>query len=354
MTNQSRLNMLKYVLLAALVVLVVPLHGLAWGDVGHRVVARIASRRLNSQARTAIADILRADSKLNPNYYSAACPDVSALADKAVLTDAETLMFIERGLACIAPWADPPLKKERVYTSNWHFVDIPANVSGPNAPVLSSFDVARECRMNDKRGDCAFLALKRFKPVLANQRELAGSRAEALKFIVHIIGDLHQPLHCITDRKDVNDASDHGDIGGNLKIVQFNVPTWDNNANKDLNPRWDQQWNLHSVWDEGLIDAYMDIQDLTEDSYVDLLLKPLATMSSQQLMQLQAIDLPAWMKQSYDIAVNKAYKLPAFDSNYHGYILQSTYYDSNHDVVNQQLLTGGVRLAAFLNKTFAP
>ena len=352
MPSRSPLNVTKHVLLCAVVILVLPLHGFAWGDIGHRVVARIASRHLNPQARAAIVDLLKVDSKLNPSYYSATCPDVLSLAEKPVLTDSEAATFTERGLACIASWADPPLKTERLYTSNWHFVDIPVNLRGPSGPVLSTFDVARECRMNEKRGDCAFLALKRFKPVLANQRELASSRAEALKFIVHIVGDLHQPLHCITDKKDANNVSDQGDRGGNLKIVQFNVPDWENNANKDVNPRWEQQWNLHSVWDEGLIDAYMDIQKLTEDSYVDQLVKLI--QNPEDLAKLQKADSLDWMKESYSIAVKNAYNLPPVDSSSHGYILQPAYYDSNHDVVNHQLLAGGVRLAAFLNKTFTP
>lgn len=352
MPGRSRFSVTRYVLLCAVVILVAPIHGLAWGDIGHRIVARIASRYLNPQARAAIVDLLKVDTKLNPSYYSTACPDVFSLADKAVLSDAEAAIFTERGLACVASWADPPLKTQRLYTSNWHFVDIPVNLHGPGGPVLSTFDVARECRMNDKRGDCAFLALKRFKPILANQSELAGSRAEALKFIVHIIGDLHQPLHCITDKKDANNVSDHGDIGGNSKIVQFNVPTWESNANKDVNPRWEQQWNLHSVWDEGLIDAYMDLQNLTEDSYVTDVLKPLV-QSPGDLAKLQTGDSLAWMQESYSIAIKNAYNLPPFDSTYHGYILQPAYYEMNHDIVNKQLLVGGVRLAAFLNKTLA-
>lgn len=348
--RKSRLN---YVLLCALLILVAPIQSLAWGDTGHRIVVRIASRYLNQQAKAAIFDLLKVDSKLNPNYYSSICPDVLSLANKPVLTNSEAITFVERGLACVASWADPPLKNERLYTSNWHFVDIPVNLSGPNGPVLSDFNVARECHMNDKRGDCAFLALKRLRPVLANQKELAGSRAEALKFIVHIIGDLHQPLHCITDKKDANNLDDPGDIGGNLKIVQFNVPTWKGNANKDVNPRWGDHWKLHSVWDEGLIDAYMYTQNLTEDAYVTQLLQPLVA-NPGDLAQLQAGDSLAWMKESYSIAINNAYKLPPFDTNYNGYILQPAYFDSNRDVVNKQLLTGGVRLAAFLNKTFAP
>ena len=350
--TKPRLHVLKYALLCAFVILVVPFQGFGWGDVGHRVVARIASRYLSPQARAAVAQLLRVDSTSNRSYYTATCADVLALADQPTLSDAETARFVETGLACIASWADPPVKDQRLYTSNWHFVDIPVSMNGPNGPVLSSFDVARECRMNDKRGDCAFLALKRLSPVAGNEAELAISRAEALKFIVHIIGDLHQPLHCITDKQNIN-GSDPGDFGGNLKKVQFNVPAWDGNAHKDKNARWGSPWNLHSVWDEGLIDAYMKINNLTQDAYVTLLLKPVI-QHPETLPHLQSGDLPAWMKESYSVAVNSAYKLPQLDSTYHGYILTPAYYDSNHDVVNHQLLTGGVRLAAFLNKTFAP
>jgi len=61
----------------------------------------------------------------------------------------------------------------------------------------------------------------------------------------------------------------------------------------------------------------------------------------------------ACLQESYSIAIKNAYKLPPFDSTYNGYILQPAYYETNHDIVNKQLLVGGVRLAAFLNKTIA-
>jgi hypothetical protein len=303
--------------------------------------------------RASVAELLKADIKLNRGYYSGICPDVLALGTNQTLTAAQTATFVELGLACIASWADPPLKDDRLYTSNWHFVDIPVNLNGPNGPVVAAFAVARECRMDDERGDCAFLALKRLGLVLGNQTELAGSRAEALKFIVHIIGDLHQPLHCVTDKKHFDNAADLGDIGGNRKSVQFNVPGWDGNAHKDINPRWTKHWNLHSVWDEGLIDAFMKIQNLTEESYIVQVTKPLATMTATELAQIQGADSLAWMNESYTLAVERAYKLPALDSSYGGYILQPAYYESNHGAVEQQLLKAGLRLAAFLNKTFA-
>ena len=353
MLNKSQVKLVRYIVLCAVVILMVPLRGFAWGDVGHRAVARIASRYLTPQARARVVELLKADIQLNRNYYVETCPDVMALGEKAVLSDSEAATFTETGLACIASWPDPPLKDQRLYTSNWHFVDIPVNMHGPNGPILTSYEVARDCRMDDNRGDCAILALKRLRPVLANQTELAGSRAEALKFIVHIIGDLHQPMHCVTDKNNVNDVADLGDLGGNFKKVQFNVPAWQGNTNKDQNPRWHKQWNLHSVWDEGLIDAYMGIQNLTVDSYVAQLLNSLSAKTPEQFTKLQSGDLLTWIEESYSLAVKKGYKLPPKDTNYNGYILQSSYYESNQPITSEQLQTGGVRLARFLNETLA-
>jgi hypothetical protein len=107
-------------------------------------------------------------------------------------------------LACIAPWPDPPLKDARQYTANWHFVDIPVNASDPDHPVPDNYDQARDCRMDDNRGDCAILALRRLRQILGDIKPLtnrdgddlrpylesAGARTEALRFIVHIVGDL--------------------------------------------------------------------------------------------------------------------------------------------------------------------
>ena len=132
----------------------------------------------------------------------------------------------------------------------------------------------------------------------------------------------------------------------------------------DVNARWNEQWNLHSVWDEGIIDATMNLQKLDEEKYLAQLLKPLRKASAADLAKLQSGDLFTWIADSYAIAVKKAYKLPKFDPNYEyrdkkgnqhkgGYKLAPSYYAANEDVVSDQLLTGGVRLAKFLNDTLA-
>lgn len=343
---------LRFLTCSSLLILFIAADTFAWGDYGHRLTARIAARFLTQQAQSVITDLLRADISANSAYYQERCPSVATLGSKPTLTAAEMATFVETGLACIAPWADPPLKWARPYSSNWHFIDVPVNMSGPTGPVTTTMDLARDCRMDDKKGDCAVLAVRRFRPILANSTEHSIPRAEALKFIVHIIGDLHQPLHCVTDKKDFSNLEDMGDIGGNKKSVQFNVPGWDNNLHKDINPRWQDHWNLHSVWDEGIIDATMKLENLDEEKYLDRLLKPLQDATPQERADLQSGDLSTWISASYTIAVEKVYKLPAFDAVYGGYKLEPTYYTANASVVDQQLQKGGLRLAQFLNATF--
>ncbi len=358
-----KFSLIRYLSCSLLLILFLSVDTFAWGEYGHRLVARIAGRFLTPQSQNAVVTLLKADIRSNPAYYQARCPAISLLGKKRSLTPAERATFVEKGLACIAPWPDPPLKFDRPYTSNWHFIDIPVNLNGPNGPVTTTVDLARDCRMDDARGDCAVLAVRRFRPILANAKEHAIARAEALKFIVHIIGDLHQPLHCVTDKKDFSNLDDLGDIGGNRKVVQFNVPAWDNNRNKDVNPRWKEQWNLHSVWDEAFIDATMNLQNLDEEKYFSRLIKPLLDATPQARAEVQLGDLSTWIHDSYEIAVEKVYKLPAFDPNYEykdkggntrkgGYKLEPSYYTENADVVNEQLKKGGLRLAQFLNETF--
>jgi hypothetical protein len=316
------------------VLAVTPTRGYAWGDHGHRTVARIAARYLNDKASAAVNEILKADP-----YLAQKCPNESSL---------------ELKLACIASWPDPPLKDERPYTANWHFVDIPVTMVGNQPFRTSSYDVARDCAMS-KRGDCAILALERLKPVLANPKEAPISRTEALKFIVHIVGDLHQPLHNVTDKKNIDDEKELGDLGGNTKIVQW--------LSMETSPRWkDYHWNLHAVWDEGIIDRTLEILKTDEDGFVRQLVSTLPAKGDQSLAKYQTGDSLAWADEGYKLAVFYAYgKLPAYDENYKytkdgkegygGYILdaKSGYYEANREIVNHQLKKGGLRLAKLLN-----
>jgi hypothetical protein len=138
---------------AALILLLLfslPTDLLGWGGEGHRIVANIAEARLTPAAKAQILLLL----------------DGAHLAD-------------------VASWADE-VRRDRPGTSNGHYVDIPYEAS--------SYDASRDCKPTD-RGDCGIAEIDRAERVLSYTSQSKAARVEALKFLVHFVGDLHQPLH---------------------------------------------------------------------------------------------------------------------------------------------------------------
>ena len=117
-------------------------------------------------------------------------------------------------MASVASWADE-VRRARPETGPWHYIDIPLD-----KPRL---DMERDCA----KGDCIVSAISRFRQVLRDPATPAEQRTEALMFLIHFVGDMHQPLH----------SSDNHDRGGNGVQVQFH----------------DRPTNLHSFWDSGLL-----------------------------------------------------------------------------------------------------
>ena len=162
----------------------------AWGQEGHSIIAEIAQRRLSPAALAAINQILGG----------------------------------EVSLASISSWADD-VRDQRPETYNWHFVDIPLN--------QTSYDQNLYCQDVPNRGDCVINAIERTRLMLADATATNNPRAEALKFLVHFVGDVHQPLHTVADNKGEND----------LPVSFFTDPT----------SKRREMTNLHAVWDSGLI-----------------------------------------------------------------------------------------------------
>src|SRR5262245_20991571 len=142
-------------------------HVLAWGQEGHAIVAEIAQRHLSPKARARVAEILG----------------------------------VGVSLASISTWADDA-RSSRPKTYNWHFVDIPLDIR--------TYDAARDCKMVPEKGDCVVAAVARLRRELAARGTPPMARREALKFLVHFIGDLHQPLHTLLEEH-----------GGNGRKVKF-------------------------------------------------------------------------------------------------------------------------------------
>src|SRR5262245_53815324 len=165
---------------ALLTLFVWPLSLLAWGSEGHRLVARIAEAQLTETTRAQVAAIL------GPN----------------------------RTLVSIATWADD-VRRQRAATAPWHYINIPITEAHLN--------MSRDCPGND----CVVAKISQLQKALQDPATVPEARAEALMFLVHFIGDIHQPLHC----------GDNHDHGGNEVQVEL--------AGRPM--------NLHSAWDSGMI-----------------------------------------------------------------------------------------------------
>lgn len=282
---------------AFLLLTATPAPASAWGNEGHRIVARIAMQLLTPAARAEVRDLLGNDRLDN----------VALFADDI---------------------RNFPPPRTRPETKLWHFADI---------PLGQQYDGdARYCNRSPW-GDCIVEALDRFNDVLfndfsdfpTNRLEYDNSREEALKFIVHFVGDLHQPLHC---------ADKDGDGGGNRRRVRF----------------FNASTNLHSLWDSGILGRAMTNDGLTVVTYANRLSADLTTeqrnfaRSTTRVTRAQIID---WANQSHAIAVRDVYTGVAQNISTTSTLGQS-YFDLNRRNVDDQLKQGGVRLARILNSAF--
>jgi S1/P1 Nuclease len=240
----------------------------AWGPEGHSLVARIAEANLTAEARAQIA---------------------------ALLGPGETL----HGLAS---WADE-VRRSRPETEPWHYIDIP--ISRP------ALDMARDCAAKG----CVITAIEEFRKVLADKNASQAKRREALLFVVHFVGDMHQPLHC----------SDDGDKGGNQVSVRF----------------YGNQTNLHRVWDSGLL-GRMAPED-------ELYAKLSKAVTAETLRQWSRGTVEDWAEEGHQIAKQTVYgRLPGVPKTEPAQ-LGEAYERAAQPVVEQQIEKAGARLAFVLN-----
>jgi len=288
----------------------------AWGCKGHQTVALIAERYLTPNTRQYL-DALLKDNPIDPQLrrYCGNFPG-SALADSST-------------------WPDDA----RATRNNgpWHYIDIPRGA--PRAPL------AQYC------GDsgCVTQAIAEQLAILKDGRAEAVKRAEAVRYIVHFIGDLHMPLHATTNN----------DEGGNCVPVGYfrRLPQEHNHS---FSP------NLHAVWDTAIVERDMEGADPRE--YADLLVRAFARES--ETWQTAGIELDRWAWESHDLAESIAYgrlrpKDPVEkpvavhsctdDDNVGERLLQmhftvnEEYQKAAGPVVRKRLAQAGIRLAMILN-----
>lgn len=306
--------------LALLAALASPPAARAWGCQGHEIVALIAEANLNPRALATANDILK-NAVLDPGVNRYCKEDVDAFAQAST-------------------WADD-IRQVRPQDSPWHFIDIPRGASRA--------DMEKYCPQDT---GCILSALRAQLEILKSPNADAKSRGDALKFVIHFIGDMHQPLHDV----------DNNDHGGNCVPVAFfgAQPQLRNPQSESYAP------NLHGVWDTDILVRSMNsetVQQIAAD---------LEKKFAQQVADLkkQPADFDAWAWQSHELAEQVVYgKLPVLDPAEQP-VKINTCADDNHvaqrmlalhedleqpyeevsaPVIDEQLAHAGARLAAVLN-----
>jgi len=269
------LHLKPRLLAIALAIALAPAPCFAWGVEGHHIVAEIAARELMPAARSQVAELLGGDA--------------------------------EQSMIEVSTWADE-IRRGRPNTAPWHFVDIPIGSAG--------YDPGRDCRRNN----CVVAQIEREKTIVADRSLTPAVRAEALRFLIHFVGDIHQPMH----------AADNGDRGGNQVRVVL--------AGK--------RSELHAVWDTAVVQSLgTDAGALANDLR--------ARVTAADRKKWQAGDAQDWANESFQVASAEIYaKVSGAGGTQAPIILPASYAASERGVAAAQLEKAGIRLAWLLNAAF--
>ena len=178
--------------------MLLPLQALAWGPEGHSIIAELAQRRLTPQAAAQVVRLL------GPGH----------------------------SLASVASWADD-VRDDRPETYNWHFVDF--------AMGEDRYDAAKHCHAS-ANGDCVVAELERLKTAL-RCGPTDDLKRDALRYAVHFVGDIHQPMHTVGEGRGGNDVAVEVRLAGAKTCRGGPCPIMAYRSNP------------HRVWDGTLIKA---------------------------------------------------------------------------------------------------
>lgn len=291
----------------------------AWGCKGHQTVAYLAEKHLTPEAQQMVDTLLR-ENPIDPQLKRY-CGNVGldAMADSAT-------------------WADD-YRSLHAETGPWHFIDIPLGETSTN--------VAQFCGTSG----CVTQAIEKQLAILKDKNASGEHRAMALRFLIHFVGDLHQPLHATT-----ND-----DRGGNCVPVKY----FRRNPHQR---KGSYEPNLHHIWDTEILEREMQGADAEE--FAGTLETEFAD-STIAGWQQGGIQWNAWALEGHAHAVDTAYgalpvkisvepdvpvKTCADDNTIgqrmlHKHIVVATnYQDVAAQVIEERLAQAGVRLAMILNE----
>ena len=294
----------------------------AWGKDGHAIIAAIAQDHLSPTALKGVLHLLQAN---NPPASN---------------------------LSAIASWADQMTHtKEFAWTEPLHFTNVQDSskkclVNGEKGGYGNcTFNYLRDCvdRDGNNPGFCNAGAIANFTSILTQgvrNKSTSTATVQALKFVVHFVGDIMQPLHC-------GMLLDHGGVYINVK---FPVAGGQGSS-----------WNLHNIWDFGLIVNNEGV----EGEYLGLVNSIQTQLNSGSFAQskstwMHSIDPKNWVQESLNMATKYAYRfangtdIRRTHSRTDFVILGDSVneYMKTGGIIEEQLAKAGVRLAVLLNNIF--
>ncbi|MBA4695766.1 MAG: S1/P1 nuclease [Legionella sp.] len=258
----------------------------AWWSVGHRVVANIAYQHLTTSAKNKVDTLVKEFKKVTPEINS-----------------------FEK----MAVWPDTLYGKEKIgLTFNWHFVDSPYIVDGTRSQIIF-------------RQDNIIWSLETIIDALKNNQASAYELSRLLAFLVHFLGDIHQPLHNISL---VSAMHPKGDEGGNAYAVIFNQETV----------------NLHRVWDNCFNEFNVD----ESRENIDRISQQITTTYPIEYFrkEINQMQPTAWSKEGYRNAIHFAY------TTAEGEPLDSAYVNQGRQLIKREIALAGYRLALLLNRLY--
>lgn len=279
-----------HLLLRILLVCVACLPGpaAAWGEEGHRITGHVARALLSPEAMAGVRKLLG---------------NTDLAAASLYLDQHKTEL-------------DQQIRGSR----QWHYDDRPVcNADAPKADWCPG-------------GNCASTQILRQYRALIDAHASRAEKQLALRALVHLVGDVHQPLH----------ASDHDDRGGNDVRVHFRI---------DNRPR---SSNLHSAWDTEFVEAAFNTTDTRLIAQ-----RLLQSRDPAEIKSWQKGSAAAWMKESFAISKDLTYgQLPAFACGAEEFALvpldlDDSYVTQARELIPTQLVKAGARIAYLLNRAFA-
>lgn len=242
----------------------------SWGYTGHRTIGLITENHLTPSAKTAIRELLG-----------------------------------DTSIAEACTWADDA-RREPQYanTANWHFLNLPL---GLNYTDFKKY-------IDTLKTENVYSALINAEKELTDKNTTKQQKVHALKFMMHFVGDLHQPMH----------ISREEDKGGSTIQVNYN----------------DKGTNLHSLWDTRMLEK----EGL---SFTQLAAK-FDTISEVDIKKWQSEPILNWMWESYQISTELYAEIEQMNKK----VIDDTYYQKHMPTVQLRMQQAAIRLAGLLNKIY--